>query len=252
MTNGNDAVAMVDAEGNFSENWRDGLDEGIRDHDELKNAKNLKDLAKTHVNLQSRLGKSIQIPGDDVSDEDRAVAMGDIYTKLGRPEAPAGYEVTRPQLPDGMEYDVGVENEARELAHKAGLNQAQFKELYDWFNKTQIGKHTTAMKSLDGMVENAEKKLREEWPDDKTYNAGLEMARRAYDMYGGEAFVQFMVSMGLNNNPIVVKTFYDIYRQHHADEFVDGMPPGVGKTTQRAGVLSYKKTHQQERERGER
>jgi hypothetical protein len=52
----------------------------------------------------------------------------EVYTKLGRPEAPEGYEW---DAPDGVQVDTQRLGQFQQKAHEIGLNPAQFKQLVD-------------------------------------------------------------------------------------------------------------------------
>ena len=71
--------------------------------------------------LNKQLENSIQKLGEDASDEDKAA----FFNALGRPEEATGYDLKKPDLPEGLIYDEAMEGRFRDAAHKFGLSQAQ-------------------------------------------------------------------------------------------------------------------------------
>src|SRR3990170_781823 len=51
--------------------WRTGLPDDLRSHTALADIKDVGGLAKSFVNAQSLIGRSVRIPGEDASAEDR-------------------------------------------------------------------------------------------------------------------------------------------------------------------------------------
>ncbi len=92
-----DPVTSVD-------NWRETLPEDIRDDKVIQETKDITSMAKRLVDANKFISKSVRLPDDgDTS------GMDELYNKLGRPETVEGYDVKRPDLPEGMKYDEGLE-----------------------------------------------------------------------------------------------------------------------------------------------
>jgi hypothetical protein len=54
------------------------------------------------------------------------------------PNSPSDYNFDKPKLPEGMTYSEPLEKWFRDVAHAQGLTQAQFKALYEGWNKVNI------------------------------------------------------------------------------------------------------------------
>ena len=70
--------------------------------------------AKSYVDLNKMIGRSIRLPGDDLSPEDKEKHVKELRGKLmeagiieGVPESPEGYQYERPTLGDGLQWDSG-------------------------------------------------------------------------------------------------------------------------------------------------
>jgi hypothetical protein len=128
---GNAGKAGAGDAGQGGADWRSSIPDDIRGEKSLADIKDVGALAKGYVESQKMIGRSIRIPGKDAEKTDfdafygklREVpgvvympdgadeaAMGDLYTKLGRPESPDKYQLKRPDnLPEGMVYNESME-----------------------------------------------------------------------------------------------------------------------------------------------
>lgn len=83
------------------EPWTHALPEGVRTFAELKGWKGAEEAIRSYQSLEQLHGvaedRLVKLPGDP---ED-AEAWNEVYTKLGRPADAAGYELVKPDLPDG-------------------------------------------------------------------------------------------------------------------------------------------------------
>ncbi len=120
---GGGEVALVDHEGNLTENWKDHLDEDIRGEECLKLVTNFKEFGKQFVHAQRMTGKDkVALPGENASDDELAV----FYDQAGRPKTVDDYAYTRPEgVPEGKRSDEYMK-ERRKDAHENGLTQRQF------------------------------------------------------------------------------------------------------------------------------
>lgn len=87
--------------------------------DPLKAVKSYQELEKYRGANEDQL---IKLPNDPNEDG----AMEEVWNKLGRPESPEGYEI---DVPDGAEIDSDRLNFYKDVAHKAGVTQEQFKKI---------------------------------------------------------------------------------------------------------------------------
>ena len=133
-----------------SETSSEWLPQAYRDNPSFKDFTGTEGLCKSYDHLKKLEGNSIRMPGKDAGVEDldkfysrlqevpgvmRAPdyenpdAMAQFYTKLGRPAEPAGYEV---KLGDGEALDPSHIENARKIAHDAGLTTKQFQKMVEF------------------------------------------------------------------------------------------------------------------------
>jgi len=113
---------LVGADGKFSESWRDGFSEDVRDAACWENVTDLENMAKQFVNQRSAIGKdSIVMPKEGAEPEE----WNTFYKAIGRPDAPTEYQCDVPNELKPIFSDERV-GKARELAHKLGISNAQF------------------------------------------------------------------------------------------------------------------------------
>ena len=120
--------------------WRESLPDEIKESGALKDIPDVNTLAKSYVDAQSFIGRSIRIPGEDAGEDVRAdfkdrlskvdgvgfiptqesskEEWDSFYGKLGRPDEVDGYNIHRPENLPGDEQ---VERGFLEKMHQVGL-----------------------------------------------------------------------------------------------------------------------------------
>jgi len=97
--------------------WIDRLPEPLRAHKTLEKFADgddlIANLAKSYVELEGKLGKSIMVPDKDATPEERAK----YFARLGRPETPEKYQIEAGTL------DAQFEGILRAKAHEKGISQ---------------------------------------------------------------------------------------------------------------------------------
>lgn len=118
-----DFKSMLGDAGEFSENWRDGLPEGIRGEHCLDNIKNISALANSYVHAQKAIGANkVALPNENSTEEDWAA----FYKACGRPDTEGGYTTDAVKLPEGITLDADRVNEFKKFAFANGFNQKTF------------------------------------------------------------------------------------------------------------------------------
>jgi hypothetical protein len=160
------------------------LDEVTREWVKTRHEGDVAKLAKQAYELDKFAGSAIQIPGSDAKDED----WGSLWSKLGRPEAPDGYEFKVPEnLPENLPYDEDLAGKAKTKFHELGLNKKQAAELHDFFVETQMSAVEAATGKMTAnvteMVDEANTTLKAAWgdPAGETYRTNMELAGRFFD-----------------------------------------------------------------------
>ena len=179
-----------------NQDWRDSLSDELRNDPTLQNHKDVESLAKTVVHQQKMIGNRIPLPK---TDEEKT----ELYSKLGRPEDAANYEVQVPETHQKYFRDESVD-EFKNVAHKIGLNNEQVNALMD-FQLAQIDNELQLQgSSLNVQKEEVEASLKKEWGFD--YDKNLRSAQRALQVYGDDE-VRALMDTEVGNNPAVIKMF---------------------------------------------
>lgn len=136
---------------------------------EKLNYKNMPSLIKGIANKERMISQSIRFPDDKSTDEDKNRFNERITKYLGVPEKPEDYKIERPtEMPEGMEYDLKMENDFRNLAYASKFPPSAVNAIINWYNKKQIDEY----KARNEIAKNSEQSLREEWGNDFTKRLG--------------------------------------------------------------------------------
>jgi len=191
------------------------------------------DLAKGYLNLQSKLGRSVQLPGEDATEDQRR----ELFKKLGMPDTFEGYDLSKPQeLPDGLNYDEEFEKAFKAAAHKAGLTKNQARGLYDWYNNRMI-EQVKAFGSIKQQgFQKAEATMRQEWGDN--FDTESKLTRRFVEKYGGQELQAYFDETGLGNDPRLIRALNKAAHAVGEDSLVGGEETG-GAPERTPGVLNY-------------
>ena len=114
-------------------------------------------LAKGYLELEKQFrGKALAVPGEDATDEQRTQFADKVAKILGCPDKPEGYEIARPQLPEGMVYDEGLETTIRNVAHQNKLSTSAVSALAKAYNEHRMAEYKAIMdeqqKAADALV----------------------------------------------------------------------------------------------------
>lgn len=181
--------------------FHSGLRGDLKGHERLMKFDNPSDLAQSYIDLEEKLGRSIEIPGDDASEDERSR----FYAQLGRPETQDGYTFDEVE---GVEMTEEALGEFKAKAYELGLTQAQANELFK-HQGTQVQTAAAAIKNaLETRRADAEKSLQDAWKGD--YDVNMSTARKALERFASPEFVKFLQSTGLGNHPAMSETFHQI------------------------------------------
>lgn len=195
--------------------WRDSLPEDVKQT--VSRFTDEAGLAQGYHELMKLDSGKVKIPGDEAGDEER----GKFYAKLGRPETPEGYEIKRPQLPEGVSYDETFEKHIRSAAHHAGLNQKQLGYLANIYNKYQADEFNRRIEDNEKLNNQRREKLIKERGEDG-YKEDLELAKRAYERLAPDELKELMTAEDIEQDPILVKLYAKIWRETLDDKLERG------------------------------
>jgi hypothetical protein len=209
-----DFKSMLGDAGEFSENWRDGLPEGIRSEKCLDNIKNIGALANSYVHAQRAIGANkVALPNENSSDEDWAA----FYKACGRPETETGYTTDGIQLPEGVTLDQSAVDSFRKFAFEHGFNQKTFNAAlaYDVERVQQQAAAQAAAQQAEYndtlaklKTEETNGDLRKQYGNDfATVNAVIQQCNKAMNTFG---LTEALGKAGLLNNYDVIKALAKI------------------------------------------
>jgi len=203
--------------------WTEQLADDLKGHEGLTRFETLTDLGKAYVDLEGKAKNSVQLLGENPSDEERAT----FFNQLGRPEAPEGYELKRPDLPEGINYSEEDEKAFRQFAHEQGLTNAQAKSIFDLYHSRVTDTYQKLEQARKEAREQAETRLKGEWGD--KYDGNVELAKRAVRHFGDEDFNRFLDASGFGDNPALIKVFHKIAQAVSEDLIEAGATSPGGK-----------------------
>lgn len=199
------------------------ISEDLQGMGNLKDFKDVNQLAKSYVELQRMVGNSVRIPAEDASTEARQDFLDKIkdvdgvllkedenlYNKLGRPEDPDAYQLEDLINPDLYTVAPELSNEVDEykkIAHELGLNKNQASELL----KMRLQGLDAVKETHIQQKEQAAQQLKQMWGDD--YDNRLNAARQVMDIYSekyGDS-VQELIDSPAGNNPAFLNMLNEI------------------------------------------
>ena len=193
--------SFVDSDGKFSENWRNGLSEDIRDEKSLEGLGNLSDLAKSFINTKKALGqRQVDFPSDKSSEED----WNSAYDKLGRPDEADKYEINRNEtIPEQFREAEGLDS-FKEVFHKAGLNQKQVNMILEQYDTNVLAQLENGQNQIKDRYDNDVATLKKDWGTN--FNQQVEKASAVANSRG---YKEAINSAGLGSNPVVLKILAD-------------------------------------------
>ena len=180
----------------------DGLPEDLRSEPSLKNFTNAGDLAKSYLHAQRMVGADkIPVPGKHSTEEDWNM----IYSRIGRPDDAAGYEIPGDKFSADDPAVVGF----KEAAYKAGLNNSQANQILDYYSNLSQSQEQTSNAQIETSRKRAEEDLR------KTYGLAfdkkIEMAQSVFSKYiPDELREKTFDGFRFGDHPVVIKALASI------------------------------------------
>lgn len=191
------------------------------------------EMAKAYVNLQSKLGNSTQIPGNDASDEDWAT----FYKRIGRPDSPDGYELANVERDANLPQDQqGAEQQFARAAHSNGLTKEQARRMWKYMLDSSAGMLNAINTSRKEGLQKAETDLRAELGTE--YGSGLQLMKRVVGRFADEQ-ARAALDEGLGNDPRLIRMLINIGKVMSEDTLEGRVPTTREEAAPEEGVLSY-------------
>ncbi len=199
--------------------WRNDVPEDLKDDPSLKDILDIAGLAKNYVNTKKMVGDGIRVPEE--GDENAQEKLNEIYTKLGRPAEAKDYEAQMPGGEDGPSWDEDSVNAFKDVAHAAGLNNAQTQAVMDFYGGTV----ETGLKAQQEELSAAVESLKKDWGTN--YNRNMAYVMQSIEKLGGNELKAELDGNSLGNSPLLTKFIYQFARNLAEDGIIPGEVAGV-------------------------
>lgn len=214
--------------------FKEGLGELGKDT-AMETIKDFQGLVKSHNEAQRMIGGSLRLPGKDLSDTDRATAVGELKGKLreagiieGVPESPEKYEIKMPQ--EGFQVNQPLYAAFRKMAHETGMPLTMAQKAFDWYVNEQAAADTRDNAEFAVMKE----ALKTNWGS--LHTRKMEAARRAIVKYVGVDGDELISALPPATGEKLIKAFATI-----GDPLLEaGFTPGDTASFATAGALKEK------------
>lgn len=185
-------------------NFREHIDESIRDDPSLATYKDVNGMAKSLINAQKMIGADkVAVPGKYTTDEE----WNAFYAKIGRPETADGYELS-------VSENIGEDGAAffKELAFKHGLTQKQAEGIIGEYGTYIEGVGQKSEEQIEEYRVGLEKDLQKQWGEN--YQATLDRSNDVVDFFSpeGEELTEIKLADGtrLGDHPQVIEMLANV------------------------------------------
>ena len=187
------------AQGGSGNGFMEMIPEDLREHPSLSPIKDVGNLARSFVNAQKLIGADkIPFPTNPTEED-----LSNIYSRLGRPETPEGYEFAT----DGNVITEDVAAEYAGVAHQLGLSPKQAAGILDYY-KGSVGQTTEQMEQLaQEQAEQTTNELKREWGN--AFGDKVAAAKDVVEQFAGNDILQMRLEDGtmIGNHPAFIKAF---------------------------------------------
>jgi hypothetical protein len=187
------------AQGGSGNSFMEMIPEELREHPSLSPIKDVGNLARSYVNAQRLIGSDkVPLPVNPTEED-----LDNIYSRLGRPETAAGYEVPV----DGNVITEEIATQYADIAHSLRLTPQQAQGVLDYYK-------SSVEQSSQGLHEQAEKQaeqtaleLQKEWGS--AFESKVTAAKDIVEQFGGGDLLQMKLDDGtlIGNHPVFIKAF---------------------------------------------
>ena len=191
--------------------WIKELPEPLQKEKGLHKFKDRDALASSYVELQRKLGTTVQIPKADADPAD----WEKFFSRI-RPESPEKYELPAEGL---TEEDVA---NLRKAAFENGLSTKQAKALAELIATSEKKKQDSTLEGLKARSEEAAAVLRKEFGSE--FEGNLALAKKALENLFPGSLEKFNGS-GFDDNPAFIRGLVSLGKRLGEDSFVAGAPP---------------------------
>lgn len=164
--------------GATSTEWTSGLNDELKGYVQNKGFKDPSAVLDSYRNLERLMGapreRILKLP-ENMEDQ---VALNEIYSRLGRPESPEGYQIDVPKEGGDPEFAKW----AKEMFHKQGLTKAQAAQIVKGWNEYTQGYQKSADERMQKAAIQQEGELKKAWG--AAHDQNVNIAKRAAIEFG--------------------------------------------------------------------
>jgi len=200
------------------------LPEDLRQEPSLQNFRNVEDMAKSLVHAQKMVGADkISIPGKHATEDD----WKQVYSKLGVPESPEGYEVKYEVQEGASDQPV---KEFVSQAHKLGLLPHQAQGILDYYSSLESQGRDELQKQAELSKVNSEQELRKEFG--LAYDSKVQKANQVFKNFFADDMAEMKLQDGtsLGNHPAFIKALSGLSDKFSEDNLGTGQEENSGIT----------------------
>jgi len=212
--------------------WMGNLPDELKDKN-MERFKEPLDLAKSYIELEAKIGKSVQIPGAGASQEEK----DKYFKRVGRPDSSDGYELSKIKLPEGSNRDEAAEKAFAEEIFKQGYSKKQGQDTWKYLLDMAVSGMKKLKKEQADKMKVAEDKLREDLGSG--YDEGKKLMQRVVGRFADKEAREFLEE-GLGNDPRAIRFLIAIGKTMSEDT-LEGRIADTKATEEKpeAGVLQY-------------
>lgn len=121
------------------------------------------DVIQGYRAAETRLSQGLQIKPEGEDGQFTPEQWDQFGKKVGAPEKPEFYQFDRPDTPDYVAYDQGLEDKYRETAHKYKLNKAQAAGFYKEMAEHMVNQQMTGFEDVTVQKREAHQQIADEY-----------------------------------------------------------------------------------------
>ena len=203
--------------------WTESFEPEDRDLIDVKGWRSPVDMLHSYRHLEQLVGSdTVRIPGAEADAEE----VAGFWSKLGRPDAPDGYDIPTP--PDMAAYSEDMASWFRDAAHECHMPLEMARRFHDKYVEKFIHETQALDTELAGERQRSDAELRYAWGD--SYDRNKVLADRALRALGGDRLIEELRLSRLDSSAALAQAFAQIGERLYAEDgFLDAdSGPGFG------------------------
>lgn len=179
-------------------------------------------LATSYLELEKNFSGRVKVPGEKATEEE----WNAFHKAVGRPEAPDGYKITLPAMPEGMPQDGKLLKDFLPVFHAAGLTQKQVQQIATKYAEAEFAEYQTR-KTLEGTTrqENVAQ-LEREWG--ATYKQQMALGDKAAQEWGDDELRELLKHPVIGTEPALRRFLANIGQLGLEGKYYDADAVGAG------------------------